>query len=223
MNNKNILAVQNLLRCLDIASLRNPEVVLNLIRAFGIVKWGGAVYGKDEVWKNASPEMAGIYQTPSQFAQALVYLSAFNIKSYLEVGVFQGGTFLFISEYLRRFNPVIKCDGIDPTGYLNPEIAEIIEREPWMNFIPATSNALKGKEYDLVLIDGDHENGWPHRDWENVGKFAKVCMIHDIQETTCQEPVDLWAALKEEETDRSFAEFTDHFSNIPLQGIGIIR
>jgi len=41
MKNKNIVAVRNLIRCLDIESLRNPEVVANLVRAFGLVKWAG--------------------------------------------------------------------------------------------------------------------------------------------------------------------------------------
>jgi hypothetical protein len=222
MNNKNIIAVQSLLRCIDIASLRNPEVVENLVRAFGLVRWGGFVLGKDDLWQNAAPEMAGLYQTPGQLAPALVYLSAFKIKSYLEVGVFQGGTFLFISEYLKRFNPGIRCDGLDPTGYLNSEIAEIIKREPWMNFIPETSDVLKGKRYDLVFIDGDHTNGWPLRDWENLGESAAICMIHDIQEQSCPDCIELWDTVKNTK-GKTVVEFVQHSADAPLQGIGILH
>jgi len=94
MKNKNIIAVRNLIRALDIESLKNPDVVANLIRAFGIVQWSvTGAFGDDEIFKNQTAEMAGIYQTPDQTAKALVYLSQFEINTYLEIGVFQGGNF----------------------------------------------------------------------------------------------------------------------------------
>ena len=71
MKNKNIIAVQNLIRCLPINALEDAEVVANLVRAFGIVQWGPDAFGEDEKFKNASVEMAGIYQTPNQIAKAL--------------------------------------------------------------------------------------------------------------------------------------------------------
>lgn len=220
MKNKNIIAVQNLIKCLDFGSLRNAEVVANLIRAFGIVQWGPDVFGGDEIFKNRFGDMAGIYQTPNQIAKALVYLSEFEINSYLEVGVFQGGNFIFVSEYLQRFNPNIQCLGIDPTGYLNDEIGIIIDRESWMSFNKtSTSDDLKGKKFDLVFIDGEHTGEWVRKDWENVGCHAKICMIHDIQETTCPDIIKFWATVK---TEKSI-EFLDHTSPVPLQGIGIIH
>lgn len=221
MNNKNIIAVTNLLRVLDVSSLRNPDVVANLIRAFGMVQWGPPVFGNDEVFKNRHEDMAGIYQTPGQMAPALVYLSTFPIESYVEIGVFQGGNFLFVSEYLRRFNPKIKCLGIDPTQFLSPEVSEIITKEPWLNFQSTTSDSLKGKAFDLVFIDGDHENGWPNRDWLNLGQYAKICMIHDIQEYSCPEVTDFWKGL--DKKGKTVKEFLDHSFTQPLQGIGILH
>ena len=218
MKNKNIIVVQNLIKCLDLNTLRNPKIIANLIRAFGIVQWGPPVFGDDEKFKNTSEDMAGIYQTPDQTAMALIYLSAFKISSYLEVGVFQGGNFLFVSEYLRRFNPKIKCTGIDPTGFLNPEIKEIIDSEDWLSFLPITSNEIATLKFDLVFIDGDHENNWVKRDWENVGRYAKICMVHDIQETSCPEIVEFWEKLKGKKI-----EFLDCSSEFPTQGVGIIQ
>ena len=219
MKNKNIIAVQNLLRCLDTGSLRNPEVVSNLVRTFGLVQWGPPVFGNDEIFKNRLADMAGIYQTPDQISKALVYLTDYPINSYLEIGVFQGGNFLFVSEYLRRFNPEIKCLGIDPTGYLNDEIQEIIEKEPWLSFKRITSDKLFGQKFDLVFIDGDHMEEWVRGDFENVGRHARICMIHDIQETMCPDVVRLWTSIKTEDS----IEFLDHTSSVPLQGIGIIH
>jgi hypothetical protein len=225
MLNKNIRVVRNLIQCLPLAVLRDPIVVANLIRAFGIVQWGPPVFGDEEIYKNRQEDMAGIYQTPGQLAAALVYLSTFKIESYLEVGVFQGGCFLFVSEYLRRFNPEIRCQGIDPTGYLNPEIRDIIAVESWINFAPVTSDMLAGETwppFDLVLIDGDHTTAWVERDWANVGRRAKICLIHDIQETSCPDIVAFWAGLEEKEHARTM-EFLEHSSPVPLQGIGLIH
>jgi len=222
MKNKNIIVVQNLLRSLPIAVLQDAEVVANLIRAFGIVCWGPPVFGDDEIFKNRHEDMAGIYQTPIQMAEALVYLSQFKIESYCEIGVFQGGNFLFMSEYLRRFNSDIICTGIDPTDYLNFEIEAIIEKESWLRFYSFTSEALKKREWDLVFIDGEHEGGWVVKDWNNVGKYAKICMFHDIQEITCPEPVALWQKLKQLK-GKIVKEYRKHSAAVPLHGIGIIH
>lgn len=221
MNNKNIIAVRNLIRALDCENLKNPEVVANLIRAFGIVAWGPPAFGDEEIFKNHNENMAGIYQTPPQLAGALVYLSEFEINSYLEIGVFQGGNFIFVSEYLRRFNPGIKCFGIDPTFFLNPEIAAIINQEDWLSFEHATSVEKAKQKYDLVFIDGEHHYGWPVTDWHNVGIYAKVCVFHDAQDVTCPEVVDLWESVKSE-PGRTTAEFFDHSTPEPTQGIGIV-
>lgn len=221
MTNKNIIAVTSLIRRLGVESLKDPDVVADLVRSFGLVQWGPPVFGADEVFKNTTEQMAGIYQTPCQLGRALVYLSEFKIDSYLEIGVFQGGCFLFVSEYLRRFNPGIVCLGIDPTNYLNPEVREIIELSDWMKFAGVTSDKLRGRKFDLVFIDGAHENGWTRADWENVGKNAKVCMFHDVQETSCPEVVAFWDELKQDKK-KTAVEFLECQTDVPLHGIGII-
>lgn len=222
MKNKNIIVVQSLIRQLSEDSLKDPGIVADLIRAFGIVQWGPSVFGGDEVFKNHSPEMAGIYQTPCQLARALVYLSDEKIDSYLEVGIFQGGCFLFVSEYLKRFNPGISCLGIDPTSFLNPEVREIADASGFMKIAHITSDQIAGSKHDLVFIDGEHTGEWPERDWANVGKHARICLLHDIQETTCPEVVAFWEKLKAQKGYVT-AEFLEHQSLIPLQGIGLLK
>ncbi len=222
MRNKNIIAVVNLIHCLEVESLRNPEVVANLIRAFGLVCWGPPVFGKDEQFKNHATEMAGIYQTPDQLSKALVYLSNFKINTYLEIGIFQGGNFLFVSEYLKRFNPEIKCMGIDPTNYLNPEIRELTELSEWMRIASVTSDKLDGRKFDLVFIDGDHSAEWVKKDYESVGQHAKICMLHDIQEGSCPAVMQFWDNLKKT-TKKTCIEFLESQDAGPIQGIGIMH
>jgi hypothetical protein len=222
MNNKNIIAVRNLIRSISPHNLRSPEVVANLVRAFGLVQWGGDAFGDDELFKNQSSDMAGIYQTPMQIAEALVYLSMFEINSFLEVGVFHGGNFFFTSEYLKRFNPEISCTGVDPTEYLNPEIKEIIDREQYLSFKSLSSETLAGQKFDLVLIDGDHTTEWVKKDWENVGQHAKICMFHDIQGDPCPDVVEFWKKLKADYPNNIVKEFIS-YTKKPTQGIGIIH
>ncbi|MBU1173482.1 MAG: hypothetical protein KKD44_28275, partial [Proteobacteria bacterium] len=83
MKNKNIIAVQNLIRCLSLDDLNNPEVVANLVRAFGIMYWPSAS-GPEVAF--IEQQGAGIGQTPDQIAKALVYLSQFKINSFCEIG-----------------------------------------------------------------------------------------------------------------------------------------
>lgn len=215
MKNKNIMAVMNLIRCLDFESLRDPVVVANLIRAFGLVQWNNNTFGKEEIFRNPSPEMAGIYQMPDQMGKALAYLSRHEIGSYCEIGVFQGGNFVFVSEYLRRFNPQIQCLGIDPSDYLNPEIKTIIDSNSWLDYKKLTTDSIQGAGFDLVFIDGDHQGGWVKRDWQNVGQHANICMFHDIQGPVCPEVVAFWNEIK---TGKKALEFLDPG---PYQGIGI--
>jgi len=216
MKNKNIIVARNLIRCLDLDSLRNAEVVANLVRCFGIVAWP----------QSTGPEMqfivpVGIAQTPQQIAKALVYVSQFKITSFCEIGVMHGGNFLFCSEYLRRFNSNIRCIGIDPADCLDPEIREIIEKEVWLSFKPSTSDDIAGMIFDLIFIDGDHTMPWLVRDWENVGRLSKICAFHDLQEPTCPDVAVFWEILNGENKEKF--EFLDDPSGRKIHGIGIIH
>jgi hypothetical protein len=218
MKNKNIIIVRNLIRCLDLDSLRNPEVVANLVRCFGIVNWGPLTTG---------PEIQfivpmGIAQTPDQIAKALVYLSRFKIDSFCEVGVYHGGNFLFTSEYLSRFNPEIQCLGVDPTNYLDSDIRSMIDTELFMSLKSITSEEIKGREFDFVFIDGEHRAPWPAKDYENVGQYAKICGFHDLQDPGWPDVAKFWETLKGNRK-KVMVEFLDDPSGCSTHGIGIIH
>lgn len=221
MKNKNILAVQKLLRGLDLESLKNPEVVANLVRAFGIMNWGPKTTGPEVNFINLSG--ASIGQTPDQIAKALVYLSKFKIDSFCELGIMHGGNFLFCSEYLRRFNPGIQCFGVDPSNNLDSEIKEIINAEDWLHYEKQTSEDMAGKKFDFVFIDGDHVAPWPAKDYENVGQHAKICAFHDLQDPFWGADVSkFWKELKSI-PGKTMVEFLDDPSGLMTHGIGIIH
>jgi hypothetical protein len=217
MNDRNIVATQNLLKTLDLNALKDPDVVAGLVRAFGIMQWSEVVYGPDVKFINPG-DMASIGQTPDQIAKALVYLSQFKIESYCEIGVYMGGNFLFTSEYLKRFNPTIQCLGVDPANLLFPAIREIIDLSDYMRFVLLTSDRLAGRKFDLVFIDGDHTQKWIQTDYENLGKHAKICMFHDIQDPHWPDAAVFWSELKGR---KEKVEFLDDLSNCKIHGIGI--
>jgi hypothetical protein len=221
MNNKNIIAVTNLLRCLDKTDLRNPEVVANLVRAFGIMNWGPRTAGPESVFIVPQGGGAAIGQTPGQIAELLTYLSVFNISTFCEIGIMHGGNFLFTSEYLRRFNPDIQCLGVDPTNYLNGEVKDIIDSNPYMRLLKETSDAIAGQKFDFVFIDADHVAPWPQKDYENVGQYAKFCAIHDLQDPMWPDVKVLWDTLQDE-PGKSTITFLDDPSGCSTHGIGLL-
>jgi hypothetical protein len=224
MKNKNIITVRNLIRCLNIDNLRNYEVVSNLVRTFGIMPWvhtGMPLSGPEEIFVNPTG-MAAIGQTPNQIAKALVYLSDFKIHSFCEIGICYGGNFLFMSEYLRRFNPDIECTGVDPSDYLDSEVKEIIDAEGWLHYEKVISDEIAGRKFDLVFIDADHTKEWIVRDYDNVGRYAHICMFHDVQETLWPDAVVEWNKLKSI-TDKEVMEFLDCEVGFTTHGIGMIH
>ena len=211
-------AALNIMRSLDLSSLKNPEVVANIVRAFGIVAWGPRTAGPETQY--IVP--AGIAQTPDQIAKALVYLSKFKINSFCEIGVYHGGNFLFCSEYLRRFNPEIRCIGVDPTNHLDAEVRCVIEREMFLSFKSLTSDQVAGEVFDFVFIDGDHIAPWPAKDYENVGRHAKICGFHDLQDPGWPDVAAFWQTLKGDKK-KVMVEFLDDLSGCSTHGIGIIH
>lgn len=220
MKNKNIIPILNIIRNLDVESLKKHEIISNLVRIFGLMPWvhyGMTMAGPETEYINP-PDVAAIGQTPDQIAKALIHLSGFEIKSYCEIGLYFAGNFLFVSEYLRRFNPTIQCIGVDPTNHISPEIREYVELSDWMRFATVTSDQIAGRKFDLAFIDGDHSMPWILKDWENVGKYAKICMFHDLQEPLWPDVGAFWATLK----GKKF-EFLDTWTDRKTHGIGIIH
>ena len=224
MGNRNILPVMDLINGVGLDALRDESNVANLVRLFGIMAWdhpGKPLNGPEAAYINPGG-MAALGQTPEQIAAALVYLSEYTINSFCEIGVCTGGNFLFTATYLRRFNPGIRCTGVDPTQYLDPDVRNIISSSDWMEFIPATSEGIVGRKFDLVFIDGDHASGWVEKDWQNVGRHAKFCMFHDLQDSNWPDVLTFWTGLGFPK-GKTKVEFLKCYPDRPAHGIGLIH
>lgn len=185
--------------------------ILKIITDFGIVYEPRSPYGE---WNEFMVKDLGIYQTPGQIAEAIYFLSKHQINSYLELGVYHGGNYLLLSQFLKLFNPDVKCLGVDlDCRFLHAGIGEHVQ------VVSGTSNDYKGQSFDLVHIDADHQYASVKQDWENVGKYAKICMFHDINDDTCPGSKKLWNEIKQGKEVKEFLYQTDGKN---VHGIGII-
>lgn len=170
-----------------------------------------------------------IYQHPLQLSALLEWLEDKDINSYLEIGVFFGGTFRYISEFLLRKNKEALCIGIDikpPTNQIKEmsdrgEVVYIKGDSFRLATIENVSDVLANRPLDLCLIDGDHRYSSIESDWGHYGQRAKYCMFHDIYAHNVPDVSRFWNEkikpnYKTIEFDQTYEGHEPHF------GIGVV-
>ncbi len=190
------------------------------IRDFGLVNDSTLpyLYGDERIYMEPYRENLGIYQTPIQFASLLKFLEPFEINSYCEIGVFRGGTFLFMKYFLQAKNPDVELICIDPTD----NIHELAKDEILPHLKKATSFDFKNTQFDCVFIDGDHSFEWVQNDYMNIGQFSDICIFHDVIEPTCPGVVNFWNLAKSDARFNKNVEFTESLGGYKHQGIGVL-
>jgi cephalosporin hydroxylase len=172
------------------------------------------------------------WQYPCQFAQYLTFISDKNIRTYAEIGVRHGGTFIITLEYLRRFNAIQLAYAVDiePSPLLsvyasmNPDVTYQIgssRSQPVTTF-------LHGRPWDLVLIDGDHSSEGCRLDFECVRHGAGLVALHDICSDSCPGVVEVWQLIRQTTPASRLTEFVTQYDDVfrrtggSFLGIGIV-
>jgi len=173
------------------------------------------------------------WQYPSQFAKLLVTLSQQKINTYLEIGTQHGGNFIIITEYLKKFNPEIKCYAIDPYYYLMLDLY-VNEINSNAEYILDFANSkrfidISNINWDVVSIDGDPSFEGTTQTYNLIKKNAHIIIINDIVNDLCPGVGSLWNILKKIYAKNSkVEEFTDQYEDIVQKqnkkylGIGLI-
>jgi cephalosporin hydroxylase len=170
-----------------------------------------------------------VYQHPLQLSALLEWLEDKDIKSYLEIGVFFGGTFRYIVEFLKSKNPDTLCIGVDIKAPTN-QIKEMIAKEA-VHFLQGNTtkgstvdkveDLLEGHPLDLCFIDGNHNYSVIVNDWVKYGQYAKYCLFHDIYARNVPDVARFWNEFikpkyKTMEFDQTYEGHEPHF------GIGLV-
>lgn len=204
--------------------LRSLPWLIDVLREIGLVPIPDAAvtYEGEEEWINASQQ--GLIQLPREFARWLLLAAEQRPATYLEVGCFNGAAASVATAYLRRFNPELRATAIDlwPAFIFFCEVRSLL---PLRYAVGKTSFDFVGERFDAVFIDGDHSFDWAWADYENVGRNAKVCAFHDVNNAPYRElPMGgvcaVWERVKRHEPAAAITEIFEHPSR-EIMGIGV--
>jgi cephalosporin hydroxylase len=173
------------------------------------------------------------WQYPNQFSKFLVLISKLQIKSYLEIGVRWGGTFILVAEYLNKFHPLKRAIGIDINDC--PSITLYKRWNSKVEFMNMDSKSVEFKEFikksdffDLVFIDGDHSEDGCKNDFETVKPKANIIVFHDIVSDVVPGVENVWKYVKKNFAhEYTFIEYTNQYESVRRRtgkrflGIGI--
>lgn len=172
-----------------------------------------------------------IWQYPIQFAPFLAWLSknCSSMEKYLEIGVRWGGTFIAVSEFLRRvspgFNLSIAIDPIAPSPLMRRylELGRAEYRQ-CLSTDDTFKRLIDSERPDFVFIDGDHTLKGVMHDFD-ICSSADVLAFHDITSDGCVDTTAFWSFLKRHATSFESCEFADQYETVAgrFMGIGVLR
>lgn len=178
----------------------------------------------------------GIWQYPKQFAKYVQFLSTQNIETYLEIGIAAGGTFQYVTSFLKDINPDFKGIGIDPAecgctlrggeNMYTKQFRDYIISNDFVQYHSDFSKNIfkyidESQIFDLIFIDGDHSYDGVKSDFELLKNNGRILVFHDIVNDNCPGVRKFWSEIKEQfET----IEFIDQYEGMDKKylGIGIV-
>lgn len=159
-------------------------------------------------------------QYPRQFAAYLAFLRQYPIRSYLEIGVQHGGTFLITVEFLRRFQTLERAVAMDMFDV--PALHAYTATGLPATLLRLDSRSRRARReieelgpFDLVLVDGDHAEAGCRADFELVRPHASMIAFHDIAGANTPGVAKVWTDIRAEYSDRyDFVEFTQQYEDV---------
>ncbi len=156
-----------------------------------------------------------MWQYPNQFARYLADLARLGSRSYLEIGIRHGGTFVATVEYLDRFRPLDFAIGVDILPC--PSMPAYEERNPRARFVRIDTMSAAYPDLlaatgaiDLVLVDSFHDETLCRAEVMAVRPRARAIALHDITSDDWPGVRVVWEELKAS-GDYDCREYTDQY------------
>lgn len=150
-----------------------------------------------------------IQQVPEEYVNYLWFLKNGSFKSYLNIGIGKGGSFLAETYIQENLDVSVAID--NSSYWHNDQRNSIVEKIQWLKsnvkfnveFHDADSVSwLKenaSRKFDVIFIDGDHSYQGVKNDYENSLPLLNengYVIFHDIASVACPGVVGLWNEIK---------------------------
>ena len=167
-----------------------------------------------------------IWQNPMQFGPYLQHLVGLNVRSYLEIGVRHGGSFVATLEYLQRFCDLELAVGVDIIPAPTLETYAQSNSRVHLTWVDSTTPPFRELlaemgPFDLAFIDSHHEEHQCQREVELLSESTNMIALHDITNIGCPGVGRVWTEFTAS-SDWECVEFTEQFEGLgPFMGIGL--
>ncbi len=213
----------DLLRSRPVNELLVVEHLTDILQALGLND-----EGLDEIPETLHQFAGGlrVWQLPIQFAPYLIALSGLGIRSYLEIGLRHGGSFVVTAEYLRAVSTLTIAVGVDiipcPSAAAYHDLNDTT-RFAWINSCsPAFEHLLNAiSPVDLVFIDSHHELEQCRSELEQLHGHANAIAVHDVANPRRPGIVQSWAELCVDDRYHCISFVDQYEPERPTMGIGL--
>ena len=166
-----------------------------------------------------------IWQYPIQFSKYLVDVSRLGLRSYLELGIRHGGTFVATVEYLDKFESLEFAIGVDIMPC--PSMAEYEQMNPRACFVRINTQSAQYERFlsqhapfGLVLIDSFHEEEQCYAEFLSVRERARAIAIHDIVNCDFPGVSKVWERIKAS-GEFECREYIEQYADVRASYMGI--
>jgi hypothetical protein len=213
-----------LIRKANVEFLAQPDNLIDLLPSLGLND-----EGIDEFPKALHDDCGHglrIWQYPIQFAPYIAFLATLKVRSYLELGIRHGGSYIATVELLERFHAlefaigvdIIPCPAMTTYQSINPRSRFVCINSQSPEFLTLIENL---PSLDLVFIDSHHEENQCRREFAMLSQVAQMVALHDIFNIGCVGIATVWQEIKAL-PDWTCFEFTDQYSGLDsFMGIGL--
>ena len=218
-----LMYVLSVILSAPIEKIKDVSFLEHMIRLAGLFPDPSNPYGPDAAYLN---KVDGLWKTPTQLAEFLVYLQRYRIETCLDVGVTNGYACAIMTAVLLRLNPGLQVTAIDSdrSWDLYATVSGLLP----ITYRQEGAESHASKKYDLVVLDGNHSYAAARKNFEVVGRNSKLCALHDSNDDynrACPYMrggmPKLWEELKAQDGQAS-KEFFQHPDGRNVMGIGLL-